>query len=58
VTPLAAQGDTVTLSLAPGVDDQSVLRAALAAGPVTEFSWRRPDLVELFRHVVTTEVAA
>jgi ABC-2 type transport system ATP-binding protein len=58
VTLLAAQGDTVTLSLAPGVDDQIVLKAALAAGPVTEFSWRTPDLVELFRHVVTTEEAA
>jgi ABC-2 type transport system ATP-binding protein len=58
VTLLAAEGDTAALRLAPGTDDQSVLQAALAAGPVTEFSWRKPDLVELFRHVVTTEEAA
>lgn len=58
VTLVSQSNSTVSLSLAPGVDDQSVLRAALATGPVTEFSWRRPDLVELFRHVVTTEVAA
>jgi ABC-2 type transport system ATP-binding protein len=58
VTLLAAEGDTAALRLAPGTDDQSVLQAALAAGPVTEFSWRKPDLVELFRHVVTTGEAA
>lgn len=58
VTPLSTDGDTVALSLAPGTDDQSVLTAALAVGPVTEFSWRKPDLVELFRHVVTAEEAA
>jgi ABC-2 type transport system ATP-binding protein len=58
VTVQSADGGTMTLSLADGVDDQVVLRAALATGPVTEFYWRRPDLTELFRHVVTTEVAA
>jgi ABC-2 type transport system ATP-binding protein len=58
VTVQSADGGTVTLSLTDGVDDQVVLRAALATGPVTEFYWRRPDLTELFRHVVTTEVAA
>ncbi len=58
VTVTAQQNTTVTLQLAPGTDDQAVLAAALATGPVAEFSWRRPDLTELFRHVVTEEVAA
>jgi ABC-2 type transport system ATP-binding protein len=54
------RGDTV-LELLPGTDDQSVLAAALATGPVTHFAWREPTLVELFRGAVTAtpaEVAA
>ena len=54
------RGDTV-LELAPGQDDQQVLAAALATGPVTHFAWREPTLVELFRGAVTAtpaEVAA
>ncbi len=35
-----------------GTDDQYVLRAALAAGPVHEFSRWRPPLTELYRDVV------
>ncbi len=58
VTVTGQEKATVTLQLAPGTDDQTVLAAALNTGPVTEFAWRRPDLTELFRHVVTTEVAA
>ncbi|MGX7825442.1 ABC transporter ATP-binding protein [Actinokineospora sp. 24-640] len=46
------QGRTV-LELGPGADDQAVLRAALATGPVTEFSRHRQSLTELFRSVVT-----
>jgi ABC-2 type transport system ATP-binding protein len=38
--------------LAAGVDDQDVLRAALAAGPVHEFRRWRPPLTELYRDVV------
>jgi ABC-2 type transport system ATP-binding protein len=38
--------------LAPGTDDQDVLRAALAAGPVHEFRPWRPPLTELYRDVV------
>ena len=49
--------------LATGTDDQDVLRAALAAGPVREFRRWRPPLTELYRDVVQagqapTEVAA
>jgi ABC-2 type transport system ATP-binding protein len=40
------------LRLATGTDDQDVLRAALAAGPVHEFRRWRPPLTELYRDVV------
>jgi ABC-2 type transport system ATP-binding protein len=43
------------LELDDGVDDQEVLRAALATGPVREFGERRPSLTELFRHVVSAD---
>ncbi len=46
------RGDTL-LEVAPGHDDQQVLAAALATGPVTHFAWREPTLVELFRGAVT-----
>jgi ABC-2 type transport system ATP-binding protein len=46
-------GTAAVLELAPDADDQLVLRAALATGPVREFRRRRPSLTELFRHVVT-----
>ena len=46
-------GERTVLELGPGADDQTVLRAALATGPVTEFSRRRQSLTELFRNVVT-----
>lgn len=42
---------------ADGVD-QEILRAAMAAGPVHEFSLLRPSLTELYRHVVTTDATA
>jgi ABC-2 type transport system ATP-binding protein len=58
VTVESENRGTATLSLTPGADDQAVLAAALDTGPVTEFAWRRPTLTELFRHVVSTEVAA
>jgi ABC-2 type transport system ATP-binding protein len=53
-------GDTL-LELAPDVDDQQVLAAALRTGRVSHFAWRQPTLVELFREAVAdepTEVAA
>jgi ABC-2 type transport system ATP-binding protein len=42
-----------TLLLDEGVDDQTVLSAALATGPVREFHRRSPSLADLFRDVVT-----
>ncbi len=54
VTGIAArEGEAFTL--APGADEQELLRAALAAGRVREFAWRYPTLTELFRHVVTED---
>ncbi|MEY8040413.1 ABC transporter ATP-binding protein [Saccharopolyspora cebuensis] len=58
VTALATDGTRTTLRLEPGTDDQSVLHAALATGPVREFTRHRPALTELFRNVVTEEPAA
>jgi ABC-2 type transport system ATP-binding protein len=50
---VVADGSAHTrLRLGPGVDDQTVLRAALAAGPVHEFRPYRPALTELYRDVV------
>ncbi|GAA3519634.1 ATP-binding cassette domain-containing protein [Actinocatenispora rupis] len=47
---------TTVLELAAGADDQAVLRAALATGPVHEFARRLPSLTELFRNVVSEHV--
>ncbi|WKD61703.1 putative ABC transporter ATP-binding protein YbhF [Corynebacterium ciconiae DSM 44920] len=50
-------GDTVVLSIgdapAEGYDDQPLLKAALAAGPVHHFGRRLPSLTELFQEVVS-----
>ncbi|MGW5054876.1 ABC transporter ATP-binding protein [Actinokineospora sp. NPDC004072] len=58
VTVVAQDGPRTELELGEGADDQAVLRAALATGPVTEFSRRRQSLTELFRSVVTGEGSA
>ena len=49
-------GDTL-LELAPDVDDQQVLVAALRTGRVTSFARKQPTLVELFREAVADEPA-
>lgn len=60
VTVLGRDGGRTELELGEGADDQAVLKAALATGPVREFARQRPSLTELFRNVVTAdhEVAA
>jgi ABC-2 type transport system ATP-binding protein len=55
VRVLSQAGDRTVVELGAGVDDQGVLRAALATGPVRSFGPRRPSLTELFRHVVSQE---
>jgi ABC-2 type transport system ATP-binding protein len=47
------EGTRTVLELRDGADDQAVLRAALATGPVREFTRRRSSLTELFRDVVS-----
>ena len=53
VTVVRQNGHETLLELGDGTDDQAVLRAALAAGPVREFRRDVPRLSELFRHVVS-----
>jgi ABC-2 type transport system ATP-binding protein len=55
VTVRSHDGEKTELELEPGVDDQTVLRAALETGPVHEFAHRLPSLTELFRNVVTVD---
>ena len=58
VTVRGREGARTVLELGQGADDQAVLAAALATGPVTEFSRRRQSLTELYRNVVTQEEKA
>ncbi|GAB3445544.1 ABC transporter ATP-binding protein [Actinophytocola sediminis] len=55
VTTRSHDGERTVLALSDDADDQAVLAAALATGPVTEFSRRRQSLTELYRTVVTQE---
>jgi ABC-2 type transport system ATP-binding protein len=57
VTVRGYDGDHTVLELAAGTDDQVILRAALATGPVHEFARTRPSLTDLFRNVVSEHVA-
>jgi ABC-2 type transport system ATP-binding protein len=57
VTVLGRQGSRTTVRLDDGADDQAVLQAALATGPVHEFAQRLPSLTELFRDVVHEDPA-
>ncbi|HEX3781192.1 MAG TPA: ATP-binding cassette domain-containing protein [Pseudonocardiaceae bacterium] len=56
VTVVEHRGEHTLLRLDQGTDDQDVLRAALATGPVREFTRQRQSLAELFRNVVTEHV--
>ncbi|MFD9895986.1 ABC transporter ATP-binding protein, partial [Amycolatopsis sp. NPDC059027] len=58
VRVLENHGPTSVLDLAPSADDQAVLAAALATGPVTEFSRQRRTLTELFRDAVSDQPRA
>jgi ABC-2 type transport system ATP-binding protein len=52
VEVVSVDGARTRLRLTDGVDDQYVLRAAVAAGPVHGFRRFRPPLTELYRDVV------
>ncbi|WP_206786541.1 ABC transporter ATP-binding protein [Amycolatopsis sp. MtRt-6] len=58
VKVLGRTGAVTELELGEDADDQAVLKAALATGPVREFAREQPSLTELFRSVVTTEEVA
>ncbi len=49
---LQTDGSRRLFELDPGVDDQALLQAALAAGPVREFERVDPSLGEIFRTVI------
>jgi ABC-2 type transport system ATP-binding protein len=53
VQALRTDGSRVLIQLNDGVDDQALLRAALATGPVHEFARDRPSLLEVFREAMT-----
>lgn len=52
VTVLDVHNGLTRLALTEGADDQAVLAAALATGPVREFTRVRPSLADVFRGVV------
>ena len=52
-TLVEQDGSRWLLELDDGADDQAVLRAALAIGPVHEFRRDRPALTQLFRDVMS-----
>ncbi|WP_016700582.1 ABC transporter ATP-binding protein [Actinoalloteichus spitiensis] len=58
VTTLEAESGRFLVELDDSADDQALLRAALATGPVHEFATQQQTLTDLFRNVVTQEVAA
>jgi ABC-2 type transport system ATP-binding protein len=51
-------GGRVLLELDPSADDQAILRAALATGPVREFRANLPSLLDIFREAMTESTAA
>lgn len=52
---VSREGTRTRLRLAKGADDQKVLHAALATGPVSTFVSERPPLTELYRDLVTRD---
>jgi ABC-2 type transport system ATP-binding protein len=53
VEVVSREGTRTWLRLAKGADDQRVLHAALATGPVSAFVSEQPPLTELYRDLVT-----
>ena len=51
-------GSRVLLELDASADDQAILRAALATGPVHEFRANLPSLLDIFREAMTENTAA
>jgi ABC-2 type transport system ATP-binding protein len=55
VTVVSEADSRTVLRVEDFVDDQEILQAALATGPVHEFSRHKPSLTDLFRNVVAEE---
>jgi ABC-2 type transport system ATP-binding protein len=55
---IRTDGTRVLLELDPPTEDQAVLQAALATGPVREFRRNVPSLLDVFRHAMTEGVVA
>ena len=55
---IRADGSRYLVELDPGADDQAVLRAALATGPVRDFRRDLPTLLDLFREALQVEDVA
>jgi ABC-2 type transport system ATP-binding protein len=53
VTVLSVHNGLTRLALTDGADDQAVLAAALATGPVRSFNRVLPSLADVFHDVVT-----
>jgi ABC-2 type transport system ATP-binding protein len=51
-------GSRVLIELNGSIDDQALLRAALATGPVREFRRDEPSLLEIFREAMTEDKVA
>ncbi|HEY8815853.1 MAG TPA: ATP-binding cassette domain-containing protein [Candidatus Dormibacteraeota bacterium] len=58
VRVVRADGSRVLLELDPSADDQAILRAALATGPVREFRYHVPSLLDIFREAMTERAAS
>jgi ABC-2 type transport system ATP-binding protein len=58
VSIVRRDGSRVLVELDATADDQAVLRAALATGPVREFRRDEPSLLEIFREAMTEERVA
>ena len=58
VRVVRTDGTRVLLELVSSTDDQAVLRAAVATGPVREFRRNVPSLLDVFRHAMTEGVVA
>jgi ABC-2 type transport system ATP-binding protein len=58
VREVRVEGSRVLLELDASADDQTILRAALATGPVREFRANLPSLLDIFREAMTESTAA
>ena len=57
VSVVRVEGSRFLLELDASADDQSILRAALATGPVREFRANVPSLLDVFREAMTERTA-